>query len=342
MSDSNPATNPDVYPEYSSWKNAQDDYATVNVTIDDYVNATENDDEYDAVQLVPTVEPTFQLSPSYYPTNQPTLYLNSTNSIVVVENNVFLIGSAVIGILLLSLAVLYYMREFLLCLLGAERIDDNYYFERKTVGVPVDIEGGESSVSDISPLLRRPPPASAMVTVNRSSTVNNNSNNRSALNIIPIKNAMKFSVDDVNTSLTTDREMFTKFSAIMGAGIIVSLHTTKGPRPIKFSIQEVEVRWETAVRRDPPPGAPVGTVVPPTKRYKLRLVDIVHVEVGKETSNFRKQRESNKGVSDDLCFSLVTEKTTLDLEATSKLDRDAIVRGFRLAIERAKSRLLSR
>jgi hypothetical protein len=36
--------------------------------------------------------------------------------------------------------------------------------------------------------------------------------------------------------------------------------------------------------------------------------------------------------SEDLCFSLVTDKVTVDLEASSKVERDALVQGFSLVV----------
>jgi len=36
--------------------------------------------------------------------------------------------------------------------------------------------------------------------------------------------------------------------------------------------------------------------------------------------------------NDSLCLSLVTQKTTLDLETGSKIERDSLVKGFQLTI----------
>jgi hypothetical protein len=41
--------------------------------------------------------------------------------------------------------------------------------------------------------------------------------------------------------------------------------------------------------------------------------------------------------TDNLCFSLVTQKTTLDLETDSKIERDSLVKGFQLTIVNFRS-----
>ena len=61
-----------------------------------------------------------------------------------------------------------------------------------------------------------------------------------------------------------------------------------------------------------------------SKRYKLKLTDIVNVEAGKLTNNFAL---SAKG-EESCCFSLLTAKTTLDLEASCDVDCKCLVLGF--------------
>jgi len=106
-----------------------------------------------------------------------------------------------------------------------------------------------------------------------------------------------------------------RFQSILSTGIVTNLHTTKGPKPVVLSMVGNEVRWQA--------------VKTAQKRYKLNLRDVISVEIGKQTSNFVKSRIAD----DDLCFSLVTQKTTLDLEANNKIERDSLVRGFQIALD---------
>lgn len=66
-----------------------------------------------------------------------------------------------------------------------------------------------------------------------------------------------------------------------------------------------------------------------TNKRVLPLEKIKDLRVGKETEPFL-QSKAAMGTSADLCFSLVTEETTLDLEATSKEVRDQWIEGLRL------------
>lgn len=126
----------------------------------------------------------------------------------------------------------------------------------------------------------------------------------------------KFAVEDLQDC--EEATLMKKFTTIMAAGVVISLHTTKGPKPVLLSLVGDEVRWQA--------------VKTAQKRYKLNLKDVTYVTAGKTTSNFSRARMAD----DRLCFSLLTNKTTLDLEASSTLERDCLWRGFKVAVERVK------
>jgi len=69
--------------------------------------------------------------------------------------------------------------------------------------------------------------------------------------------------------------------------------------------------------------------------YDLNLVDVVSIEWGKNTQVFLACKEA-EAVPHDVCFSLVSESkgqfSTLDLQASSKVERDLLVQGFTLLI----------
>lgn len=126
----------------------------------------------------------------------------------------------------------------------------------------------------------------------------------------------KFSTDDLQA--TEEALLMRKFTVIMAAGVVISLHTTKGPKPVLLSLVGDEVRWQA--------------VKTAQKRYKLNLRDVTYVTQGKTTSNFGRASCAD----DRLCFSLLTTKTTLDLEASSTLERDCLCKGFKVAVEKSK------
>ncbi|GAX09536.1 hypothetical protein FisN_16Lh229 [Fistulifera solaris] len=55
--------------------------------------------------------------------------------------------------------------------------------------------------------------------------------------------------------------------------------------------------------------------------HNIPLPNIVYVDVGKRTAALQKQT----GVADTLCFSLLTQSGSLDLQTNSRLERDALV-----------------
>jgi hypothetical protein len=61
------------------------------------------------------------------------------------------------------------------------------------------------------------------------------------------------------------------------------------------------------------------------------LSHIMYVDVGKQTTALR--RVENASVSDALCFSLLTKEGSLDLEANSPRERDALVSCFSLVLD---------
>lgn len=126
----------------------------------------------------------------------------------------------------------------------------------------------------------------------------------------------KFSTDDLQA--TEEALLMRKFTVIMAGGVVISLHTTKGPKPVLLSLVGDEVRWQA--------------VKTAQKRYKLNLRDVTFVTQGKTTSNFGRASCAD----DRLCFSLLTNKTTLDLEASSTLERDCLCKGFKVAVEKSK------
>ena len=104
-----------------------------------------------------------------------------------------------------------------------------------------------------------------------------------------------------------------RFADIMKGGVVLSLYTLKGPKPVLFSMLNGEVRWQAVKMAQ--------------KRYKLGLKDIVNVEKGKITNNFARSTSGEEAN----CFSLLTSKTTLDLEASCEVDRNCLVIGFQAA-----------
>lgn len=115
-----------------------------------------------------------------------------------------------------------------------------------------------------------------------------------------------------------DEALRKTFHSVLKEGMTMVLHTSdKNPKQIHLTLVGTELRWKAAK-------------VFARNMYKIDLRDIKYVEWGKQTNTFQKQVSS--AASDDQCFSLVTERVTVDLEASSKVERDALVQGFSLVV----------
>lgn len=115
-----------------------------------------------------------------------------------------------------------------------------------------------------------------------------------------------------------DEALRRTFHSVLKEGLTMLLHTgERTAKPIQLSLVGTELRWKSVK-------------VFARNLYKIDLRDIRYVEWGKQTNTF--QKHPSMGASEDLCFSLITDKVTVDLEASSKVERDALVQGFSLVV----------
>mmetsp|Transcript_30153 Transcript_30153/g.69127 ORF Transcript_30153/g.69127 Transcript_30153/m.69127 type:complete len:363 (-) Transcript_30153:224-1312(-) len=114
-------------------------------------------------------------------------------------------------------------------------------------------------------------------------------------------------------------------------GVLIIAHGSKGkPKTVRLQLTETSITWRTETRKR---GAN-GKDKPPPKMGKLHSVPLAHimyVDVGKQTTALR--RVENAGVPEALCFSLLTKEGSLDLEANSARERDALVSCFSLVLD---------
>jgi len=119
-----------------------------------------------------------------------------------------------------------------------------------------------------------------------------------------------------------DEALRRTFYSVLKEGMTMVLHTAdKNPKQIHLTLVNTELRWRSLK-------------VFARNQYKIDLRDIRSIEWGKQTSNF--QRSTAFAVADETCFSLVTEKIVVDLEASSKVERDALVQGFTIVVSGLK------
>lgn len=111
-------------------------------------------------------------------------------------------------------------------------------------------------------------------------------------------------------------------------GVLIVAHGSRGkPKTVRLQLTESAITWRTETRKkgskDPKPK--IG------KLHQVPLSHIMYVDVGKQTTALR--RVENSSVSENLCFSLLTKEGSLDLEANSPRERDALVSCFSLVLD---------
>ena len=118
-----------------------------------------------------------------------------------------------------------------------------------------------------------------------------------------------------------DLTLLTAFTSVLRQGITISLHTLKGVKQISLTLSGTELKWQSLK-------------VFVRKICKLDIKDILYIEMGKKTTNFKLPGASS--VLEDYCFSLITNQESIDLEASSKVERDALAQGFAILIARSR------
>lgn len=109
-------------------------------------------------------------------------------------------------------------------------------------------------------------------------------------------------------------------------GVLIVAHGSRGkPKTVRLQLTESAITWRTETRKKREFKPKLG------KLHQVPLSHIMYVDVGKQTTALR--RVENAAVSESLCFSLLTKEGSLDLEANSQRERDALVSCFSLVLD---------
>jgi len=109
-------------------------------------------------------------------------------------------------------------------------------------------------------------------------------------------------------------------------GVLIVAHGSRGkPKTVRLQLTETSVTWRTETRKKGSGEPKAG------KLHQVPLAHIMYVDVGKQTTALR--RVENASVHETLCFSLLTKEGSLDLEANSPRERDALVSCFSLVLD---------
>lgn len=112
-------------------------------------------------------------------------------------------------------------------------------------------------------------------------------------------------------------------------GVLIIAHGSRGkPKTVRLQLTESAITWRTETRKK---GSKPDSRPKMGKLHQVPLAHIMYVDVGKQTTALR--RVENASVSEALCFSLLTKEGSLDLEANSPRERDALVSCFSLVLD---------
>jgi hypothetical protein len=135
-----------------------------------------------------------------------------------------------------------------------------------------------------------------------------------------LSNLVEFKPEHLAGTTKSDTELLSTLNKLLASGTMITLHSSKGPRQVRLYLLGDELKWESA------------NATASSKRYRLKLSEILAIYSGKRTSNLK----GVKLASENSCLSLITQGTSLDLEASCELDRNCLVRGLTLRLETVK------
>ena len=122
---------------------------------------------------------------------------------------------------------------------------------------------------------------------------------------------------------------------LQGRGIRLVAHGVQcDPKRVWIKLEDdtASVTWQTEFpRRVPNQSGQVSIVLMRGSLHRIALCNVLYIDVGKKTTAL--QRLDGKRVPDATCFSLLTQNGSLDLQANSKLERDALVSCFSMILD---------
>jgi len=115
----------------------------------------------------------------------------------------------------------------------------------------------------------------------------------------------------------------TTMQQLRDTGVKIIAHGSKGkPKSVRLLLTENAIEWRTESTKKK---NKVG------KTHQVPLSHIMYVDVGKQTTALR--RVENASIAENVCLSLLTRDGSLDLEASSVYERDALVNCFSLVLD---------
>ena len=148
-------------------------------------------------------------------------------------------------------------------------------------------------------------------------------------------NNMMSGGSSMNSQNNEDIVVSAAMQQLRDPGVLIVAHGSRGkPKTVRLVLTETAITWRTEMRKKNSGGGGGNQGTKELKLGKLHQVPLSHimyVDIGKQTTALR--RVENASVSEALCFSLLTKEGSLDLEANSPRERDALVQCFSLVLD---------
>jgi hypothetical protein len=133
------------------------------------------------------------------------------------------------------------------------------------------------------------------------------------------------------TSINDEAVISSAMAQLRNPGVLIVAHGSRGkPKTVRLQLTDTSITWRTETRKKNSSGQHTSEIKL-GKLHSVALTNIMYVDVGKQTTALR--RVENASVPESLCFSLLTKEGSLDLEANSPRERDALISCFSLVLD---------
>ena len=132
-------------------------------------------------------------------------------------------------------------------------------------------------------------------------------------------------------SINDESVISSAMAQLRDPGVLIVAHGSRGkPKTVRLQLTDIAITWRTETRKKNSSGHHTSEIKL-GKLHSVSLTNIMYVDVGKQTTALR--RVENASVPESLCFSLLTKEGSLDLEANSPRERDALISCFSLVLD---------
>lgn len=128
------------------------------------------------------------------------------------------------------------------------------------------------------------------------------------------------------SNIKTDMALMDTFVNVLSQGILVKVHTKeKPPKEVRLSLENTTLIWRGVNLKG------LRTIGGYNKISRMDISEIKNVVLGKTTSTLKQPMSAS--TPEDVCLSLLLQgDRSLDIEVSSKVERDSFAQGFSILV----------